>query len=154
MPRREDAIRKTLAGAITITATAAIALLVLGCGGGGSSTTTTSTTSTEASASLCAAYTQVKSAGSSLKQLSPGSTSAAQVEQAATQLNDRVEALSSAASQAGGQVESSVKAAVSSFQTKVYSAAGQPVSQQLVTVGTALNQLETSLSTTVSQLHC
>ena len=147
-------MRKTFAGAVITTATAAIALLLVGCGGGGSSTTTTSSTSTVASASVCAAYAQVKSAGSSVKQLSPGSTSAAQVKQAATQLNDSVEGLSSAASQAGGQVESSVKDAVTSFQTKLFSATNQPVSQQLVIVGTALSQLETSLSQTVSQLHC
>ena len=147
-------MRKKFAGAVITTATAAIALLLIGCGGGGSSTTTTSSASTAASASVCAAYAQVKSAGSSVKQLSPGSTSADQVKQTATQLNDSVQALASAASQAGGQVESSVKEAVSSFQTKLFSAANQPVSQQLVTVGTALGELQASLSQTVSQLHC
>jgi hypothetical protein len=76
------------------------------------------------------------------------------VKQAATKLNDSVEALSSAASQAGGQVGPSVKDAVTSFQTKIFSAANQPVSQQLVTVETALGQLETSLSQTVSQFRC
>ena len=145
-------MRKTFAGAVITTGTATIALLVVGCGGGDSSTTTTSSNSTVASASVCAAYAQVKSAGGSFRQLSPGSTSSAQVQQAATQLNDSVGALSSAASQAGGQVESSVKDAVSSFHTKLYSAINQPVSQQLVTVGTAISQLETSL--TVSQLRC
>jgi hypothetical protein len=67
MLRREDAMHKPFAGAVITTATAAIALLLVDCGGGGSSTTTRSSTSTVGNASVCGAYAQVKSAGSSVE---------------------------------------------------------------------------------------
>jgi len=96
----------------------------------------------------------VQSAASAFKQLDPSTASASQVKQAIYGLGLSVKGLSSAVSQAGGQAQSNLKSAVSSFQSQLKSAVNQPVSQQLTTIGAALGQLQSSLSQTKTQLNC
>jgi uncharacterized protein YoxC len=136
----------------TIIATFGLALLA-GCGGDDDSNSGSATTTTQTSSPVCAAYAQVQSTGNDLKQLDP-SASASEVKQAVAKLAASVQALSSAASQEAGQTQADIKSAVKGFQSKLNSAKGQPLSEQLVTLGTALGALESSLGQTTSQLGC
>jgi hypothetical protein len=137
-----------------------IASLLAGCGGGGSSSSSTTgaatstSTNTGASTPVCATFALVESAGKAVGKLDSSNASAAQVKQAAGNLQKSVKALSSAASAAAGQAESEVKSAVSTFQSQVAAAQGQPASQQLRTLGAAAGKLESSLNQTIAQLGC
>jgi hypothetical protein len=137
-----------------------IASLLAGCGGGGSSSSsstgaaTSTSTNTGASTPVCATFALVESAGNSVEKLDSGNASAAQVKQAAGNLQKSVKALSSAASEAAGQTGSEVKSAVDTFQSQVDAAQGQPASQQLKTLGAAAGKLESSLNQTIAQLGC
>jgi hypothetical protein len=131
------------------------ASLIAGCGGGSDSSSTSAATSTTTSASSpCADIAKVQSAASDFKQLDPSTASAKEVKGAIYGLGLTVKGLSSSASQAAGQAQSSLKSAASTFQSQLKSAVNQPVSKQLTTIGTALGQLESSLSQTKTQLNC
>ena len=144
--------------ALPIISVVLIASLVAGCGGddsGSSPATETSTTSgANGNAPVCATYALVVSAGKTVEQLDPSNASAAQVKRAVADLSKSVQALSSAASEAASQAASDIEPAVSRFQSQLDSAEGQPVSQQLSTLGTALGELESSLNKTISGLDC
>jgi hypothetical protein len=149
-------MRKTIA--IPIVTAILIASILAGCGGddstGNTGAATSTTTNASGNASVCATYALVQSAGDAVTQLDPSNASAAQVKQAVADLNKSAQALSSAASQAANAAGSDVKSAVSRFQAQSGSAQGQPVSQQLVTLGNALGQLESSLKETIAQFNC
>ena len=134
------------------------ASLIAGCGDDDSTTTTnaggTTTATTGGSSAVCATFALVQSAGNDLKQIDPSQTTAAEVKEAVSNLGKSVQALGSAASDAGGQAKSDIESAVGSFQSELDSAEGQPIPQQLVTLGTALGQLQTSLSQPLSDLDC
>ena len=123
--------------AVPTVAAVLIASPLAGCGGssGSSSSTTGAATSTStntgASTPVCATFALVGSAAKAVDKLDSGNASAAQVKQAAGDLQKSVKALSSAASAAAGQAGSEVKSAVSTFQSQVDAAKGQPASQQL-----------------------
>jgi uncharacterized protein YPO0396 len=145
-------VRHAIAVPIIIAALAVS--LIAGCGGSSSSNSTTASTATSAGAPVCTEISNVQSAVSDFKQLDASTASVKQVQKAIYTLGVSVKALSSAASQASGQAKSSLKSAASSFQSKLKSAVNQPVSQQLITIGTALGQLESSLSQTKTELDC
>jgi hypothetical protein len=132
------------------------ASLIAGCGDDDSATTTNAggTTTTGADSTVCATFALVQSAGNDLKQIDPSETTPAEVKEAVSNLGKSVQALGSAASDAGGQTKSDVEAAARSFQSELDSAEGQPIAQQLVTLGTALGQLQNSLTQTLSDLDC
>ena len=142
--------------AVPITAAVLIASLLAGCGGDDSSDsgTTTATTGASGDAAVCAAYAQVQADAKSIKQLDPANVTATQVKQKLGSLKTSVQVLGSAASETKGQAQSDVKSAVNSFESQLNSAEGQPVSQQLVTLGTAISGLQSSLSQTASDLKC
>ncbi len=133
-----------------------IASLLVGCGGGGStgSATTAAGSQTGSATSVCADLSSLRSAANDFKQLAGGTASKAQVNQAIFKLAASAQTLASSASQVSGQAQADLKAAASSFVSQLKTAAGQPVSQQLVTVGDALNQFQSSLSQTKAQLKC
>ena len=139
-----------------IATAALIASLLAGCGGGGSSSSsTTAPSSTPSSATaVCADISAVQSAAKNLKQLDASTASAADVKQAIFKLAASAQALVSDASQASGQAQANLKAATNKFTSQLKSAADQPLSQGLVTVGNALSQFESSLSQTKAQFNC
>ena len=127
------------------------------CGGGnsGSSTTAATATSTSAGGSeICADIAKVKSAAKGFKQLDPSTTSATQIQQTVSKLGMSVKALSSTTAKAAGQARSDLKSAAHSFRSQLKSAQGQPVPQQLITLGAAIGQLEASLTEATTQLKC
>ncbi len=96
----------------------------------------------------------MQSAASAFTQLDPSTTSATEVKQAVSTLGTSAQALASTVSEAAGQAEASLKSAVSNFQSQLKSAEDQPVSQQLVTLGTVIGELDYSLSQAASELNC
>jgi hypothetical protein len=144
--------------ALPIIIAALAASLIAGCGDDGGTTTTTAggttTTTAGGSSAVCATFALVQSAGNDLKQIDPSQTTPAEVKKAVSNLGKSAQALGSAASEAGGQAKSDVEPAVRTFQSELDSAEGQPISQQLITLGTALGQLKTSLSQTLSDFDC
>ena len=101
-----------------------------------------------------ATFALVESTGKAVGKLDPSTATAAQVKKAVGDLQKSVKALASAASAAAGQAGSEVKSAVSTFQSQVDAAQGQPASQQLRTLGAAADKLESSLNQTIAQLGC
>jgi hypothetical protein len=138
---------------------AAIAVLVAGCGGGGGSSSSTAagsstTTNAGSNSPVCATFALVQASKKDVEKLDPSNASPAKVKKAVTNLGKSVKALSSAASKAGGQAGSQITSATTAFQSQLDSASGQPVPQQLATLGNAIGQLESSLTQTMSQLKC
>ena len=133
-----------------------IASLLVGCGGGTSTSSATTAGGSQLSSatSVCADVSSLQSAAKDLKQLNGSTASETDVNQAIFKLAASAQALVSTASQPSGQAQTDLKAATSKFISQLKTAAGQPVSQQLVTVGNALDQFQSSLSRTKAQFKC
>ncbi len=138
--------------AVPITAAVVIASLLAGCGDDNSSNG--DTTATAAASPVCADISRMQSAASDFTQLDSDNVSNTEVKQAIFALGTSVHALSSSVSKAAGQAQASLESAVSSFQSELKSAAGKPVSQQLVALGNAVGELEKSLIQAASDLNC
>jgi hypothetical protein len=148
-PERK-AVRQTFV--VPIATAALLMSLLAGCGGGGSST---AGSSTAASAThVCDDISTIQSASNDLKQLDASTASAADVKKAIYTLAVSATALASDASKASAQAQSDLKGPTNKFVSELKSAAEQPVSQQLVTVGTALSQFKSSISQTTGQFKC
>jgi hypothetical protein len=146
-------MRSTLA--IPIVTALLIASLLTGCGGGtDTSATTTTATAASGNSAVCASITKVKSAANAFKRLDPSTVSAAQLQKTFSNLSTGVTDLSSALSKAGPQAKAEVKTGVDSFKSQLKSAQNQSLEQQLITLGTAIGQLQTSLSQATSQFKC
>jgi hypothetical protein len=144
-------MRSTLA--IPIVTALLITSLLTGCGGG-NNTSTTTTTAASGNSAVCASITKVKSAANAFKRLDPSTVSAAQLQKIFSNLSTSVTDLSSALSKAGPQAQADVKTGVDNFQSQLKSAQNQSLEQQLITLGTAIGQLQTSLSQATSQFKC
>lgn len=139
--------------AVPIVTLTFVASLLAGCGDDDGSNGNPTTAATAASP-ICANISNIQSAASDFKQLDPSTVSARDVKQAIFTLGTSAKALSSSASEAAGQAKANLKSAVSSFQSELKSAVDQPVSQQLAALGTAIGELESSLSQTANKLDC
>ena len=142
---------------VAIATAGLIASLLAGCGGGASSSSSSTTaagSTTSSGASVCADISNLQSAANDLKQLDASTASATDVKQTIFKLAVSAKALASSASQATGQAQADLKAATNKFISQLKSAANQPVSQGLVTVGNALDQFQSSLSQTKAQFKC
>jgi hypothetical protein len=140
-----------------ITTAGSIASLLAGCGGGASSSSSSTTaagTQTSSAAAVCADISNLQSAANDLKQLNASTASATDVNQTILRLAASAQALVSSASEASGQAQADLKAATNKFISQLKTAAGQPVSQGVVTVGNALGQFQSSLSQTKAQFKC
>jgi hypothetical protein len=144
-------MRSTLA--IPVVTAILIASLLTGCGGG-NNTSTTTTTAASGNSAVCASITKVKSAANAFKRLDPSTVSAAQLQKTFSNLSTSVTDLSSALSKAGPQAQADVKTGVDNFKSQLKSAQNQSLEQQLITLGTAIGQLQTSLSQATSQFKC
>ncbi len=151
----EDCMRPTFA--LPIVTFTLVASLLAGCGSDDDSNGNTNgntTTATTAASPVCADVSNLRSAASDFKQLDASTASANEVKQAIFTLGTSAQALATTASEAAGPAKASLKSAVSSFQSELKSAVDQPVSQQLVALGTAIGDLESSLSQAARKLDC
>jgi hypothetical protein len=147
-------VRHTFAAPVA-TLTLIVALMA-GCGGGGSSSSTTAAGgSTSAGATpVCDDISGIQSAANDLKQLDASTASTADVKKVIYTLGINATALASDVPKTSGQTKSDLKNATNKFASELKSAVDQPVSQQLVTLGTALNQFKSSVSQTAAQFNC
>jgi hypothetical protein len=132
------------------------ALIAAGCGGDDETTTPETTTAGGGGSSeaLCSDLTKLQSQISSIDNIDPTNITVDQLNQKVSSLTSTADQIASNASEAGGVAAADIKSDVNKFLDQVKSASNQDVASALVTIGTALDSLQSSVSKSASDLGC
>ena len=142
-----------MAGLMTLFA---CALIAAGCGGDDETTTTATTTAGGGGSSeaLCSDLTKLQNQISSIDNIDPTNITVDQLNQKVTSVTSTADQIAADASEAGGVAAADIKDDVSKFKAEVKSASTQDAASALVTLGTALTSLQSSVSKSASDLGC
>jgi ABC-type glycerol-3-phosphate transport system substrate-binding protein len=146
-------------GPTVIIAIAALSLGVLAAGCGGddettSSSTTTTTTTGAGNSALCSDLTKLQNQIASIDNIDPTNITVDQLNQKVSSVTSTADQIASDAREAGGVAAADIKSDVNKFTAEVKSASSQDVASALVTLGTALTSLQSSVSKSASDLGC
>jgi hypothetical protein len=135
------------------------ALIAAGCGGNDETTTsaetnTTTTAGGGSSEALCSDLTKLQSQIASIDNIDPTNITVDQLNQKVSSVTSTADQIAADASEAGGVAAADIKSDVNEFLDQAKSASNQDVASALVTLGTALDSLQSSVSQSASDLGC